>query len=129
MERLKNLLICPTRPATELRQIKTQAAAATSFGLPHRKLSINGERKIPPPMPIIPDNNPRTAPTEKETKVEGLWTSSVADGDVSNKRIPAMIKLAHKMERNVFSVIENIPPMKAIGTEPETKGRINCLLK
>ena len=48
----------------ELKNIKTEAKEATTRGSFHPiRLSV-GDRKIPPPIPEIPESNPRLLPSD-----------------------------------------------------------------
>jgi hypothetical protein len=53
----------PTSPLAELMKMNTEATAEASLLVPQRMSRIRGERKIPPPMPTMPESNPMTAPT------------------------------------------------------------------
>lgn len=52
----------PIKPEAEFTQMKAAATPAVVFASPHPNIKIIGDRKIPPPTPIIPLNKPITIP-------------------------------------------------------------------
>ena len=71
-------MVEPANPAAELSQTKTDAVAAVALGDPHHLRIMTGERKIPPPRPIIPLTNPiqPPSPTRSPLKPGASNTSS-----------------------------------------------------
>ncbi len=59
--------ILPIKPDNELKKIKAEAVPDASLMEVHPKKTIKGDRKIPPPVPVNPDNNPITAPSMSAT--------------------------------------------------------------
>ena len=59
-------ILAPNNPAIELTQINKAEVAATVLGFAHFLSKIIGDKKIPPPTPIIPLKKPIPAPEEIE---------------------------------------------------------------
>ena len=53
---------CPAIPEIEFAKIKTLAVAAIFLAVSHFNKFNNGDKKMPPPMPTIPDKNPIAPP-------------------------------------------------------------------
>ena len=64
-----SLVNCPKIPEIELIKINKDAFVEIFFGLSAFSKKSIGLRKIPPPMPTIPDINPRIEPIIKEISV------------------------------------------------------------
>ena len=77
----------------ELRKIKALEIAATSLALAHFKLSMNGERKMPPPIPTIPESKPSSPPTTALTHTGGAFTTEPSCPLISKMRSPAKNRL------------------------------------
>ena len=56
------LFDCPNNPESEFTKIKKLAVAAMFLGLSQFSILRTGERKMPPPIPTIPDKNPILPP-------------------------------------------------------------------
>lgn len=52
--------------------MNSEETAAASFTLAHRRKSISGVRKNPPPVPVTPDRNPMHPPEAIPVKSVGL---------------------------------------------------------
>ena len=61
----------PNKPEIEFNKINSAETAAAFFVVAQRISKSNGVRKIPPPVPVSPDNNPRKAPTPIATGFDG----------------------------------------------------------
>ena len=55
-------VIFPKRPDIELNKINAAAVPEAPFTLVQPKKTINGDRKIPPPVPVSPEINPIMTP-------------------------------------------------------------------
>ena len=62
----------PVSPAREFKKINTAAVAAAVFTSAHFFNSKTGDKKIPPPTPIIPLKNPIPPPQTKACLLVGL---------------------------------------------------------
>ena len=87
--------------------MNNDAAVAMCFALPALISNSIGLKKIPPPIPTIPDINPIEPPIKKE-KIFGifLWVWSVSSNDLKLKsnKIPAMINTANKsISKKIFT--------------------------
>ena len=56
--------VAPRSPAAEFTQMNKAAVAAADFGVAHFFKRRIGERKIPPPTPMMPLKNPIPPPKE-----------------------------------------------------------------
>ena len=61
----------PVSPAREFKKINTAAVAAAVFTSAHLFNSKTGDKKIPPPTPIIPLKNPIPPPQTKACLFSG----------------------------------------------------------
>ncbi len=59
---------CPKTPEIELININNDAVVAMTFGLSTFNKKRIGLKKIPPPIPTIPDIKPRVEPIMNEKK-------------------------------------------------------------
>ena len=59
---------CPNTPEIELTNINKEAVVTIIFGFSALSKKRIGLRNIPPPIPTIPEINPRTEPITKEIK-------------------------------------------------------------
>jgi len=59
----------PINPETELKKIKTAAVPDAPLMLVHPKKIINGDKKIPPPVPVSPDSKPIKTPINTANKI------------------------------------------------------------
>ena len=89
------LYFSPMSPAMELHKIKREEYTPVSFTCDHFIRMKIGLSSIPPPIPIIPESNPRTAPIKTDNRIDGGgFISYSLDGrynkrsNASNKRIP-----------------------------------------
>ncbi len=77
--------------------MKGADTAAASFIFPHPNKIIMGVSRIPPPIPIIPEKRPNTAPINKVNGRENLITSfrtlgfSIIRAVASSRKMPSMI--------------------------------------
>ena len=62
-----SLVNCPKIPEIELIKINNDAVVEIIFGFYALSRKSIGLRKIPPPIPIIPEINPRTEPIMIDT--------------------------------------------------------------
>ena len=62
-----NDVMLPINPDNELKKIKADAVPEASLMEVHPKKTIRGDKKIPPPVPVSPDNNPITIPSINAT--------------------------------------------------------------
>ena len=61
---------CPKTPKTELIRINSEAAQAICFGYPAFRRNSIGLRKIPPPIPTMPEKKPIIDPIIMEKTFE-----------------------------------------------------------
>ena len=61
-----SLVNCPKIPEIELIRINNDAVVEIIFGFSALSKNSIGLRKIPPPIPTIPETNPRTEPIIRE---------------------------------------------------------------
>jgi hypothetical protein len=54
------MAIFPASPAIELQRMNTAATPDAGFVADHPRNNRSGDRKIPPPVPVRPDNRPIT---------------------------------------------------------------------
>lgn len=52
----------PSRPARELRKIKAATVPLADFTAVHPNQIIRGDKKMPPPVPVMPDKKPIQSP-------------------------------------------------------------------
>ena len=71
---VKPLCINPNIPAVELKKINSAEIAAVSRMLLQDKYNNSGERKIPPPIPINPETEPRIAPINRDKMIDDLFS-------------------------------------------------------
>src|ERR1700730_16968882 len=94
----------------------------------HRQNSKSGVRKIPPPVPVRPDRNPRPAPTPIATGREG---SAMFGGSLRRE----IKRTAEKSSTNPIRILQpeadgcKWPPKYAAGIESSAKGQNNLQLK
>ncbi len=90
-----------------------------------------GLKKIPPPIPTIPDIKPSAEPIKQEkVTFNFLITRLLVSYDlllISNN-IPANIKTKNKINSKVTLLTSKVPPKKANGIDPIKKGNNNLKL-
>ena len=60
---------CPIIPNIEFINIKSDAAVTICFGRPALIKNKIGLKKIPPPIPTVPEKNPKIPPIKIEKKL------------------------------------------------------------
>ena len=61
-------VIFPRRPDIELNKINAATVPEEPFTLVQPKKTINGDKKIPPPVPVRPERNPIITPANNPNK-------------------------------------------------------------
>ena len=100
--------------------MNNDAAVAISFALPALINSNIGLKKIPPPIPTIPDINPIELPIKKAKIFEiFLWTWPVSSNDLKLKsnKIPATINTKNNRISKKLLLIDKVPPINARGID------------
>ncbi len=91
-----------------------------------------GLKNIPPPIPTIPDTNPKIIPIGME-KNRGrdlyIFEWFPYDLKLNNKSKPATASTMNKIISNIFLPISIDPPKNAKGTEPNKYGRRSLIFK
>ena len=63
-----SFVICPNIPEIKLININKDAVVTIIFGFSDLSKKRIGLKKIPPPIPTIPDTRPKTEPINKDKK-------------------------------------------------------------
>ena len=110
---------------SEFIKIKRDAAVTICFGLPAFIKNKIGLKKIPPPIPTVPETNPKTPPIKIEKNM-GIFIklNSLSSYDLKliRSRNPAVPKTRNnKISNSSFSTIK-VPPKKDIGIDPNKYG-------
>ena len=110
-----SLVSCPKIPEIELININNEAVVTIIFGFSALSKKRIGLKKIPPPIPTIPEINPSKEPMKREiTKFNFLMIKSLFSQDLlfMNSNIPAIDKTKNKrISNNSFSIFK-VPPKK-----------------
>ena len=61
-------VIFPKRPEIELNKINTAAVPDEPFTVVQPRKTINGDKKIPPPVPVRPERNPIITPANRPSQ-------------------------------------------------------------
>ena len=119
-------IAAPVIPAAEFTQINKAEVAAIFFAEAHLFNIIIGDKKIPPPTPIIPLINPIPPPIGNEVFREGIFNLlTLFSVSILNIRNAAQIRtMESKVSYNVPSITKN-PPNNAKGILVIMKGQVN----
>ena len=113
-------------PDNEFIKIKTDAEVTISLGLAAFSKKSIGLKKIPPPIPTIPETKPSAEPIKiAMMKFNFLicMLTSLYDLLLINNEIPAIDKTRNNIISNKFLSIIKDPPKKASGIEPIKNGK------
>ena len=92
----------PSRPEPEFTRIKRAETAAAVLVRAHRMSRSSGVRKMPPPVPVRPESNPRPAPMERAAGEHGNLDkvqAAVEGGVIEDaKSIAGILLLARRLE-------------------------------
>ena len=69
--RLEIELKLPNKPETELAKINTEAVPEALLTAVHPNASMSGDKKMPPPVPVMPEMKPIPEPVSTETHSGG----------------------------------------------------------
>ena len=117
---------CPNIPEIELININKEAVVTIIFGFSALSKKRIGLKKIPPPIPTIPETSPRTDPIKSEiTKFNFFMIKVLFSYDLLfiNNKTPAIDKTKNKSISNISFSIFNVPPKKANGIDPNKNGK------
>ncbi len=112
----------PSNPAAEFRNINAAVTAAVSFMLDQPRSKSRGLRMIPPPIPIIPEKKPSTAPIGAAIIKGGGFADSDFSGNLINNLKTAINKQMPRIILYVVGSISVLAPTNAMGIEAVTNG-------